>query len=288
MSILTTPPQDLIDIERGLGEWSIALFWRGSVAHDMHVPSTDPNSIDDLDLMSICVPPLSHYFGLDQYGSRGTKEIKAGKWDIVVYEARKFVGLLQNGNPNVLCALWMDDEYYIKRTPAFDLLRENRHLFTHRGVYGAFVGYAHDQLKRANRPATGLGYMGAKRKELVDKFSFDTKNCAHCIRLLRMGVEFLQTGKLQVVRPDREELLAIKRGEWPFDQIQAEADRLFAEAEKARDEFTGERTPRRDEISDLCVEVIQMAFRDRSRVEPDKDWERRTLGAWTARGNVTV
>lgn len=31
--------------------------YRGSIAHGMYVPNTDPNSIDDKDVMGVCIPP---------------------------------------------------------------------------------------------------------------------------------------------------------------------------------------------------------------------------------------
>jgi len=52
--------------------------------------------------------------------------------------------------------------------------------------------------------------MGAKRKSLVEKFGYDTKNAAHLILLLRMGIEFLSVGVLHVKRHDAQELLEIK------------------------------------------------------------------------------
>lgn len=57
--------------------------------------------------------------------------------------------------------------------------------------------------------------MGERRKALVRRHGYDTKNAAHLIRLLRMGIEFLQSGELLVDRSghDAGELLAIKRGE---------------------------------------------------------------------------
>jgi hypothetical protein len=64
---------------------------------------------------------------------------------------------------------------------------------------------------------------------------YDVKNAAHLIRLLRMGAEFLQTGRLQVYRTtDADELKLIKRGGWTLDQVKREAERLFAGIEKAR------------------------------------------------------
>jgi hypothetical protein len=46
-----------------LPEGLITLCWRGSVAHGMYVPSSDPDSIDDKDLMGVYVGPVEHYLG---------------------------------------------------------------------------------------------------------------------------------------------------------------------------------------------------------------------------------
>lgn len=58
------------------------LGYRGSVAHGMYVPPENPDSIDDIDLMGFCVGSERDYFGLHEWGSRGTKEIKAGQYDV--------------------------------------------------------------------------------------------------------------------------------------------------------------------------------------------------------------
>ena len=78
------------------------------------------------------------------------------------------------------------------------------------------------------------GYMGEKRKALVRKFGYDTKNAAHLIRITRMCCEFLETGVMSVYRThDAEELKAIKAGAWTLDAVKEEAQRLFARAEQA-------------------------------------------------------
>ena len=79
------------------------------------------------------------------------------------------------------------------------------------------------------------GYMGEKRKAMVRKYQYDVKNAAHLIRLLRMGIEFLETGRLQVYRTeDADELKQIKRGGWTLDQVKAQADKLFGRIEDTR------------------------------------------------------
>ena len=80
------------------------------------------------------------------------------------------------------------------------------------------------------------GYMGEKRKAMVRRYQYDVKNAAHLIRLLRMGIEFLGTGRLQVYRTaDAEEFKRIKRGGWTLDEVKAEAERLFASVGPARE-----------------------------------------------------
>jgi hypothetical protein len=79
------------------------------------------------------------------------------------------------------------------------------------------------------------GYMGAKRKAMVRRYGYDTKNAAHMVRLLRLGLEFLETGRLQVFRTtDADELKAIKRGGWTLEQVKAEAARLFERMEAVK------------------------------------------------------
>lgn len=241
-------------------EWSILLAYRGSLAHGMFVPSTDPLSIDDKDAIGICIPPMDYYYGLEQFGSRGTKEIKQGVWDIVLFELVKAVRLLTQGNPNILGVLWLQEQDYLQVTPAGRLLIENRNLFVGKHVYHSFVGYAHGQLHAMTHLAY-KGYMGEKRKTLVDRFGYDTKSGAHLIRILRMGIEFLVTGELQVKRPDAQALLAIKRGEWSLEKVQREADLLFA---KAHDALIGSPLPAgpdRRAVNRLCVEVAKTWLR---------------------------
>lgn len=256
--------KDLVREEPGIGEWAILHAFRGSIAHGMYEPSSEPTSIDDKDTMAVCVPPLDHYYGLAEYGSRGTREIKRGEWDIVVYEARKAVRLLAQGNPNVLSILWLPENMYISSTEAGRMLVAARATFVGRHVYRSFVGYATGQFRKMEGGACN-GYMGAKRRALVERHGYDTKNAAHLIRLLRMGIEFLRDGELIVDRGgyDATELLAIKRGEWTLGRVRLEAERSFRRAEESYDRSTLPAKPDRARVEELCVEVVRMALRER-------------------------
>lgn len=129
-------------------EGTVLLGYRGSIAHGMYCDPVDPKGIDDVDLMGCVIGGPQHYFGLHEWGSRGTKEIKRGRYDCVFYEIRKLVSLLLQGNPNVLSLLWMKPEHYIHVDPAGRALIDNRNLFVGRHVYNAFAGYAHAQMEK--------------------------------------------------------------------------------------------------------------------------------------------
>lgn len=255
-------PRDLIAEYPGLGDWCVLHCFRGSIAHGTFVPSNDPTSIDDKDTMAVCVPPIDYYYGLKQYGSRGTQEIKHGKWDIVCYEARKALSLLADGNPNVLSMLWLEDKDYIHMTSAGKLLLANRELFVGKHVYRSFIGYAYGQLHRMEH-FVFEGYMGNKRKKLVEKLGYDAKNASHCIRILRMGIEFLTDGRLYVNRHDAPQLLEIKRGEWTLEQVKAEAARLFQVAEQAYLNSRLPAFPDKEGINQLCARMVACALEER-------------------------
>lgn len=235
---------------------NIMVCYRGSIAHNMHCP--DPDSIDDIDLLVCTIGKLSSYLGIKNSYERG-KELKEGRYDVVVYDLRHFINLLAKGNPNVMATLWMYPEYYLKLTPLMQRLIDNRGLFVGKHIYDSFVGYAKSQMhkmKGAHDNVEYLGYMGAKRKALFDKYGYDCKNAAHLIRLLRMCCEFLDTGEMIVNRPDKDELLNIKNGGWGIDQVFTEAKRLFQLAEEKLQSSTLPDGPRINEIDGLCTSLI--------------------------------
>lgn len=100
------------------------------------------------------------------------------------------------------------------------------------------------------------GYMGDKRRQLVERFGYDTKNAAHLIRILRMGIEFLTEGVLYVEREDKQELLNIKQGLWSLDDVKAESERLFALAQEAYVRSPLPPEPDRDRAERLIMDIV--------------------------------
>ena len=232
---------------------TILVGYRGSIAHNMYIPNTNPDSIDDVDLMGVFLAPIEHYIGITK--TRETVERFVGKYDVVSYEYIKFVKLLLKSNPNVLSLLWVRENHYLERHDYGKILVENRDLFVSKEAYKSFTGYAYAQLKKMEK-FSFRGYMGKKRKALVDKFGYDTKNASHCIRLLKMGVEFLTTGELNVFREDAPMLLEIKTGRWKLEQVKEEAKRLFILADESYVRSKIPDKPEYNEVESIVKDVM--------------------------------
>lgn len=237
-------------------ENAVMVAYRGSIVHNMYIPNTDPNSIDDIDLMGVYLAPKEYYIGLGM-GKRHDKgqDKFVGQYDTVNYELRKFVSLLLKSNPNVLGMLWVRENHYLYMSDAGQALIDNREAFVSKLAYKAFTGYAFGQLKKMTH-FVHEGYMGEKRKALVEKYGYDCKNAAHCIRLLRMGMEYLTTGELNVHREDASQLLDIKKGAWTLDQVKSEATRLFKLTDEAYVRSTLPNKPDYDKVEKLVMDIL--------------------------------
>lgn len=204
----------------------------GSKAHNTHVPKEDPTSIDDVDVTVIVVPPPERVYGLNRWSK--SLQIQHEEWDVTVHSLDRFVELALKGNPNILCTLWGRPDNRLHVAPWFQPVLDRRSVFSSRSVVSSFRGYAHDQLHKMDRSQAYQGYMGEKRKALVDRFGYDVKNAAHLVRLLRMCLEFVTTAEMHVWRDaDADEIRAVKTGRWTLARVNDEAARLFAAIDAA-------------------------------------------------------
>ena len=242
-----------------LEPYCILKGYRGSIAHNTYDPTVTE---DDKDVMGVFVPPEDIVFGIrnmetvermwEEKLSQKTKVV----WDVVYYTVPKYIRLLLKQNPNVIMLMWLAEKHYIKKTALGMKLIDNRDKLLSKHCYQSFSGYAYGQLHRMTHH-TPTGKMGAKRKKLVEKFGYDTKNASHCIRLLKMGMETLATGEMFVERPDNNMLLEIKRGEWELQRVLEYADDLFGKMESAL--ISSELPNKVSEkfANELCIEIIR-------------------------------
>jgi predicted nucleotidyltransferase len=99
------------------------------------------------------------------------------------------------------------------------------------------------------------------RAEMEAKFGYDTKHGMHLVRLMRQCREILETGTLNVFRKDdRDELLAIRDGDWSYDKLIEWADTQDKEMDVLYENTLLPKEPRRKEINNLCIKLVEESF----------------------------
>ncbi|MBI5194977.1 MAG: nucleotidyltransferase domain-containing protein [Nitrospirae bacterium] len=237
--------------------------YRGSHGHGTYIPSTEPNSVDDIDIFRVVVQPEEHYLGLGSYlKTQEHYETFIGQYDVLVYDIRKFMHLLSKGNPNVHIFLWLRPEDYFKITGAGEYLLSHRTEFLSQKVIQSFGGYAVSQLRRMTH-FEYKGYMGDKRKALVNQYGYDCKNAAHCIRLLATALDLLKTGNLVVYREkDGETLIEIKTGRWTLERVKEYANKLKMEFESLAPLSTLPLSVNQKMLEDVLLKVMKLAWKE--------------------------
>lgn len=101
-----------------------------------------------------------------------------------------------------------------------------------------------------------------KRAELEVKYKYDAKHASHLVRLIRMGAEILETGKVNVDRTgiDAEELKSIRNGAWTYEEVEEYAYEVDAKLDIL---YEGSKLPKAVDlkrIDKLCVNVVSDYF----------------------------
>lgn len=198
----------------------ILKVYGGSIAYGL-------NSEDsDVDIRGVCVAPIDFYLGLHRFENQETTRIREdGKAeDVVIYNLNKFIDLAAvKCNPNIIEMLFVEKNHILFKDRVGEKLLSIRDQFLSKKAYYSFGGYAYSQLmKIKNRTYPN----SPKRHEYIEKFQYDVKHAVHLIRLLRMGIEILVDGKVEVLRHDNNELLDILRGKYKLEEIEEMADHL--------------------------------------------------------------
>ncbi|MCG8580983.1 MAG: nucleotidyltransferase domain-containing protein [Bacteroidales bacterium] len=93
--------------------------------------------------------------------------------------------------------------------------------------------------------------------------NYDSKNMMHVFRLLEMAIEIGQEGKVNVLRPNREFLLAIKAGKFEYDELLKMADLKQAEMELAFENSSLPDKPDLELINKLTYRLRDKFYKDR-------------------------
>jgi len=181
----------------------------GSRAYGLDSPDSDT------DRRGIYLPPAELHWSLygvpEQLENEATQE--------AYWEIQKFIVLALKANPNVLECLYTP--LVEMKTPLADELLQMRAIFLSRLVYQTYNGYVMSQFKKMQADIRNQGQV-------------KWKHVMHLIRLLQSGIVALREGYVPVrVDQHREQLLAIKRGEVPWDEVEKWRLSLHREFEAA-------------------------------------------------------
>jgi uncharacterized protein len=193
----------------------------GSVAYGVSAETSD------VDVYGICMPPKESVFPhlageifgfgtqIKRFEQWQEHHIEAldKVWDFQIFGIVKFFQLAMENNPNVIDSLFTPRRCVLSSTAIGEYIREHRRDFLHKGAWHKFKGYAYSQLNKIRTKAPS-----GKRVELVEAHGYDVKFAYHVVRLLLEVEQILVSGDIDVER-DREQLKAIRRGEWTLDQL---------------------------------------------------------------------
>jgi predicted nucleotidyltransferase len=169
----------------------------------------------DTDRRGIYLPPADMHWSL--YGVPEQLEDDAAQE--AYWELQKFIVLALKANPNVLECLY--SPLVEHATPLASELLGMRDAFLSKFNFQTYSGYVASQFKKMQADIRNQGRV-------------KWKHVMHLIRLLIAGIDCLQSGTLTIaVAEPRDRLLAIKRGEIPFDEADAWRKRLQVEFEAA-------------------------------------------------------
>lgn len=85
--------------------------------------------------------------------------------------------------------------------------------------------------------------------------NYDSKNIMHTFRLLDMAEEILSLGEIHVKRPNRSELLKIRRGEFEYDTLMELAEQKITKIEELYQTSVLPSIPNKDQIEQILVTV---------------------------------
>jgi predicted nucleotidyltransferase len=172
----------------------------------------------DTDHRGIFLPPAELHWSL--YGV--PEQLECHETQEHYWELQRFLVLALKANPNVLECLYTP--LVEKTTPLAEELLGIRTIFLSRLVYQTYNGYVMSQFKKMQTDIRNQGQV-------------KWKHVMHLIRLLISGIKVLRHGVVSVrVDEHREQLLAVKQAEMPWEETEKWRLALHKEFDSALDQ----------------------------------------------------
>jgi hypothetical protein len=198
----------------------------------------------DVDRRGCYLPPAELQWSL--YGV--PEQLECEETQEAYWEIQKFLVLALKANPNVLECLY--SPLVEKITPLAEELLEMRSSFLSKLVFQTYSGYVMSQFKRM-------------RADLKNQGQVKWKHVMHLLRLLISGIRVLEEGFVPVrVDEHREHLLAIKRGELPWQETEKWRLSLHADFDRALARTQLPDRPDYEKANQFLVKSRRLAMED--------------------------
>ncbi len=202
------------------------------------------DTASDVDRRGLYLPPAELHWSL--YGV--PEQLECEPTQEAYWELQKFLVLALKANPNVLECLYTP--LVEKTTPLADELLAMRSRFLSRLVYQTYNGYVMSQFKKMQADIRNQGQV-------------KWKHVMHLIRLLISGIRVLREGFVPVsVDEHREQLLAIKQGQVPWEETEKWRLALHTEFDQA---LTATKLPERPDYewaNDFLIKARRAAMEE--------------------------
>lgn len=196
----------------------------------------------DIDRRGFYLPPAEMHWSL--YGV--PEQLECYETQESYWEIQKFLVLALKANPNVLECLY--SPLVEKATPLAEELLGMREIFLSRMVYQTYNGYVMSQFKKMQADIRNQGQV-------------KWKHVMHLIRLLISGIRVLREGFVPVrVDEHREQLLAIKKGEVPWEETEKWRLSLHREFDQALEQTTLPERPDYEKANAFLVKARRSAI----------------------------
>jgi predicted nucleotidyltransferase len=200
------------------------------------------DSESDIDRRGFYLPPAELHWSL--YGV--PEQLECEPTQEAYWEIQKFLVLALKANPNVLECLYTP--LVEKTTPLADELLAMRSIFLSRLVYQTYNGYVMSQFKKMQADIRNQGQV-------------KWKHVMHLIRLLISGISVLREEFVPVrVDDHREQLLAIKKGDVPWEETEKWRLALHTEFDKALNETKLPERPDYEKANDFVIKARRAAI----------------------------
>jgi predicted nucleotidyltransferase len=245
----------------------------GSISYG--IADTNADEASDFDTVGICIPPkdvlFPHLngwiFGFDeipkmQPGEAGVYEEhhlkdpsalggKGREYDLNIYNIVKFVFECAKGNPALIDSLFTNRECVLHCTQVGNIIRDNRKIFLAKHLWDTYKGYAYSQFHKMKGKKTE-----GKREKLRKQYGFDVKFGYNIVRLIDEAEQIFTEGDLDLMR-NREQLKAIKRGEWTPDQIRDYVNRKEKLLEEVHVTCNLPQRPDRGQVKEILLQCLE-------------------------------